>query len=79
MSFVTIRRRAGTPREAGRLERIRGRSRRERDLGGVAWREDHHPRAEKLIDDRVDFAVAAAFRKPDRLKIRPPVPPLAKR
>jgi hypothetical protein len=27
----------------------------------------------------VDFAVAAAFRKPDRLKIRPPFPPLAQR
>jgi hypothetical protein len=27
----------------------------------------------------VDFAVAAAFREPDRLKFGPPFPPLAQR
>jgi hypothetical protein len=30
-------------------------------VGGVARRQDQHPRAEKFIDDRVDFAVAAAL------------------
>ena len=30
-------------------------------------------RAEKRIDDRVDFAVAAAFREPDRLKFGSPL------
>ena len=48
-------------------------------IGGVARRQDQHPRAEKRIDDRVDFAVAAAFREPDRLKFGPPFPPLAQR
>jgi hypothetical protein len=48
-------------------------------VGGVSRREDQHPRAEKLIDNRVDFAVVAAFRKPDRLKFGPPFPPLAQR
>ncbi len=48
-------------------------------IGGVAGRQDESPRPASRIDDRVDFAVAAAFRKPDRLKIRPPFPPLAQR
>ncbi len=48
-------------------------------VGGVARREDQYPRAEKFIDDRVDFAVVAAFRKPDRLNFGPPFPPLAQR
>ncbi len=48
-------------------------------IGGVARREDQHPRPEILIDDRMDFAVAAAFRAPDRLKFWPPFPPLAQR
>ena len=48
-------------------------------IGGVARRQDQHPRAEKRIDDRVEFAVAAAFREPDRLKFGPPFPPLAQR
>jgi hypothetical protein len=42
-------------------------------------RQDQHPRASIRIDDRVDFAVAAAFREPDRLKFGPPFPPLAQR
>jgi hypothetical protein len=48
-------------------------------VGGVARREDQYPRAEKLINDRVDFAVAAALGEPDRLKFGPPFPPLAQR
>ncbi len=48
-------------------------------VGGVARREDQYPRAEKLIDDRVDFAVAAALGEPDRLNFGPPFPPLAQR
>jgi hypothetical protein len=40
-------------------------------IGGVARRQDQHPPAEKRIDDRVDFAVAAAFRESDRLKFGP--------
>lgn len=48
-------------------------------IGGVARRQNQHPRAEKLIDDRVDFAIAAALREPDRLEFGPPFPPLAQR
>ena len=48
-------------------------------VGGVARCQDQHPRAEKLIDDRVDFAVAAALCEPNRLKFGPPFPPLAQR
>ena len=48
-------------------------------IGGVSWREDERPGAAKFVADRVDLAVAAAFRRPDRLKIRPPFPPLAQR
>ncbi len=48
-------------------------------VGGVARRQDQHPRAEKFIDDRVDFAVAAALGEPDRLEFGPPFPPLAQR
>ena len=48
-------------------------------IGGVARRQDQHPPAENRIDDRVDFAVAAAFRESDRLKFGPPFPPLAQR
>jgi hypothetical protein len=48
-------------------------------LGGVARREDQHPRASIRIDNRVDFAVAAALGEPNRLKFGPPFPPLAQR
>jgi hypothetical protein len=48
-------------------------------IGGIARREDERPGPAGRVDDRVDLAVAAAFRKPDRLKIRPPFPPLAQR
>src|SRR6201988_4860589 len=48
-------------------------------IGGVSWREEERPGAAKFVDHRVDFAVAAAFCRPDRLKIRPPFPPLAQR
>jgi len=48
-------------------------------IGGIARGQDEGPRPALRIDDRVDFAVAATFRKPDRLKIRPPFPPLAQR
>ncbi len=41
-------------------------------IGGVAWRQDERPRPAGRVDDRVDLAVSAALRKPDRLKIRPP-------
>jgi hypothetical protein len=34
---------------------------------------------EKLIDNHVDFAIAAALRAPDRLNFGPPFPPLARR
>ena len=48
-------------------------------IGGVAGREDEGPRPAKRVDYRMDLAVATAFRKPDRLKICPPFPPLAQR
>ena len=48
-------------------------------IGGVARREDKCPRSTIFVDQRVDFAVAPALRKPDRLKISPPFPPLAQR
>ena len=48
-------------------------------IGGIAGREDERPRPARRVDDRVDLAVAAAFRTPDRLMIRPPFPPLAQR
>src|SRR5580700_6064823 len=48
-------------------------------IGGVARRQNQHPRAEKLIDNRVDFAVAAALRKPNRLEYVPPFPPPVQR
>jgi hypothetical protein len=48
-------------------------------IGNVAWCQDEDPRPAKLIDYRVDLAVAAALRSPDRLKICPPFPPLAQR
>jgi hypothetical protein len=41
-------------------------------IGGIARREDERPGSAKPVHDRMDLAVAAAFRKPDRLKIRPP-------
>jgi len=48
-------------------------------IGGVAGREDENPRPAKLVDYRMDLAVAAALGRPERLKIRPPFPPLAQR
>ena len=48
-------------------------------IGGIAGREDERPRPAEFVDDRMDLAVTAAFRKPDRLKFRPPFPPLAQR
>ncbi len=48
-------------------------------IGGVAWRENEDPGPAKLVDYRMDLAVAAALRSPDRLKICPPFPPLAQR
>ena len=48
-------------------------------IGGVARREDKGPRPTLFVDHRVDFAVAPSLRKPDRLKISPPFPPLAQR
>jgi hypothetical protein len=50
-----------------------------RAICGVSRREDERPRPTELIDDGVDFTVAAAFRDADRLMIRPPFPPLAQR
>ena len=44
-------------------------------IGGVSGREDEGPGPTEFIDDRVDLAVAAAFRNTDRLKIGPPFPP----
>jgi hypothetical protein len=44
-------------------------------IGGIARREDERPGAAEFVDHRMDLAVAAAFRRPDRLKIRPPFPP----
>lgn len=43
-------------------------------IGDVAGREDKCPWPAMFVDHRVDFAVAPALRKPDRLKISPPVP-----
>lgn len=48
-------------------------------VSGVAGRENKHPGTAEFIHYRMDFAVLAALRKPDRLKIRPPFPPLAQR
>ena len=44
-------------------------------IGGVSGREDEGPGPTEFVDDRVDFAVATAFRNTDRLKIGPPFPP----
>ena len=48
-------------------------------IGGVSGREDEGPGPAEFVDDRVDFAVATAFRNADRLKIGPPFPPWAQR
>ncbi len=48
-------------------------------ISGVARREDKDPRSTLFVDHRVDFAVAPALRKPERLEISPPFPPLAQR
>jgi hypothetical protein len=40
-------------------------------LRHVAGRNDEHPWATLLLDYRVNFAVAAALRETDRLKISP--------
>jgi len=50
-----------------------------RAIGYVARCEDEGPRPAKLVDYRMELAVTAAFRMPDRLKICPPFPPLAQR
>ena len=44
-------------------------------IGGVSGREDEGPGPAEFVDDRVDLAVATAFRNTDRLKIGPPFPP----
>ena len=48
-------------------------------VGGVAWGKNKNPGSAEFVNYRMNFAVLAAFRKPDRLKIRPPFPPLAQR
>jgi hypothetical protein len=42
-----------------------------RRLRHVAGRNDEHPWATLLLDYRVNFAIAAALRETDRLKISP--------
>ncbi len=42
---------------------------------GVSGREDEGPGPTEFVDDRVDLAVATAFRNTDRMKIGPPFPP----
>jgi hypothetical protein len=44
-------------------------------IGGVSGREDEGLGPAEFVNDRVDFAVATAFRNTDRLKIGPPFPP----
>src|SRR5215471_18439129 len=48
-------------------------------IGSVSGREDEGPGSTEFIDNRVDLAVATAFRNTDRLKIGPPFPPWAQR
>ena len=48
-------------------------------VGGVARREDEHPGATERVDNRMDLAVSTALGEPDRLRPRPPFPPLAQR
>jgi len=48
-------------------------------ISRVAWGQNEGPRTALCIDEHMDFAVAAAFRIPDRLIISPPLPPLAQR
>ena len=43
-------------------------------IGGVAGRQEERPGPAEFVGHRMDLAVAAAFRRPDRLKIRPPLP-----
>lgn len=45
----------------------------------IAGRQDESPGPAKPVNYRMDLAVAAALGNPDRLKIRPPFPPLAQR
>jgi hypothetical protein len=44
-------------------------------IGGISGRENEGPGPAEFVDYRMDLAVAAAFRKADRLKIGPPFPP----
>ena len=44
-------------------------------IGGVAGSKDERPGSAEFVDERIDLAVAAPFRKPDRLKFGPPFPP----
>src|ERR1700730_18789206 len=46
-------------------------------IGCIAGCEDEHPRPVEFVDDRMYLAVAATFRKLDRLQFGPPFPPLA--
>lgn len=48
-------------------------------IGSVSRSEDEDPGPTQLVDDRVNLAVSAAFGEPDRLRLRPPFPPLAQR
>jgi len=51
----------------------------QRAFDDVAGRQDKNPRPAKLVDDRVNLAVFAAFGQADRLNLRPPFPPPAQR
>ena len=44
-------------------------------IGSIARRQDERPGPTEFVDYRVNLAILAAFRDPDRLKIGPPFPP----
>ena len=48
-------------------------------IGGVAGRQHECPWTALVINNRMNFAVPAAFGDADRLRLGPPFPPLAQR
>jgi len=50
-----------------------------RAVGSVPGRQNKNPRTTKLINDRMNLAVSAAFGQADSLNLRPPFPPPAQR
>lgn len=44
-------------------------------IGSIAGRQNEGPGPAEFVDNRVNLAVLATFREPDRLKLGPPFPP----